>query len=183
MKRIWRLTLLTAVLVSAMGMTACEKEENNDNNGGGQQTPADNSPAYAFVYQGQVLAAGDTIYYYPTSEEASDTIDQAAVEFYLKNLTDANKETQMLFEMTEGSMAMANYLEVCFGDGCSGGRSPWTSSVFTLAPGLNENLPVKFDYAPSKVTETTVIRVKVGENSSLARSQVMYLNVAASPKE
>ena len=177
MKRINCFFAVSAILV--MGFAACNKD--NEGNDTPQPTPEDTMPAYAFVYQGRTLAAGDTIFYYPTAEEAADSIDQAAVFFYIKNLTDAAQQTRMNVTMQEGTLAMGTYIEVCFGSSCTGGPNPWTSDPFNVAPGLNSDLPITFDYHPSLVTERTTFKVTVGQGTNLARSQSMYINVAAAP--
>lgn len=181
MKRFIRSFATVAVL--ALVFVSCDKDNGEGETPTPQPTPQDTTPAYAFVYQGRTLAAGDTIFYYPTAEEAADTIDQAVVMFYINNLTAAAQQTRMKVTMEEGSLAMGTYIEVCFGSSCTGGPSPWTSDPFNVASGVNSDLPIKLDYRPSLVTERTTFKVTIGQGTDLARSQSMYINVAAAPLE
>lgn len=172
-----------AIVLLTLGVAACDKNNEGNETPTPQPTPVDTTPAYAFVYQGQTLSAGDTIQYYPTAEEADPENDMAAVVFYLNNLTGTAQQTCMKVVMEEGPMSMGSYLEVCFGSECTGGPNPWTSNAFNVNPGLNSDLPIKFDYRPSLVDGTALFKFVVGQNTSLARPQTMYIRVAAAPQE
>jgi hypothetical protein len=169
MKKTFRIMLAAAVSVAMLGFTACkEKEENQTHD---EKTE---SATYAIHYDGSAVAAGSTIIYQPTLTESN--ADFASVDLLLENKTNANQQTCLKIERTEGPDQM-NHIMICYGETCKDGDCPWSSDAFTLVPGINNDMLVKFEYSPSQVTSKTTYRLTVGKGATFTDPQVVYINV------
>ncbi len=159
-----------AMCVALMGLVACEPDP--------EPTPdiLTESSTYAIHYNGNAVAAGETIVIHPSLDEISN--DLAIVHLLLENKTNTIQSTAMKVEKIEGPAAMDD-LMICFGEDCNSPTAPWTSSTFNLEPGVNENFPISFDYAPRKVSEKTTYRMTIGKGTSLEDPQVILINVNA----
>lgn len=151
---------LTAMTIVMMGLVSC----------GDKDEPA----IYGFQYDGKAVAADATVYFTPTTTQVRD--DWAVAEFMMENLTDANLETVMKVEVVSGPTEL-NALTICFGETCRIGTCPWTSDPFTLVPGVNTEVPVHLEYAPSVINGTSVYRITIGKGAALENPQVMYIDI------
>lgn len=168
MKNIFKYMAVAAMSIALVGLTACtdKPEENSENV---------ESTSYAFHFNGETVSAGATVSYSPTLQQM--TLDWGSLDFLMENKTDANLETCMKVERTEGPAAFDN-LSICYGETCKTGTCPWTSDVFTLVPGVNENMKVIIDFIPSAATEDAVYRITIGKGTSLQDPQVMYVRIS-----
>lgn len=169
MKNIFKYLSTMALCVAMTGLVACEPEPD--------PTPTySESNTYAIIYNGNPIAAGEILSYHPTITETAN--DLAVIHLLLENKTGATQTTKMKVEKIEGPASMDD-LMICFGEECNNPTAPWTSPVFSLEPGVNEQLPITFDYTPSKVTEKTTYRMTIGKGASLEDPQVILINVNA----
>ena len=173
MKNIIKYLAVAAISVALTGMVGCDKPETEEpeNN---QQAENVESALYAFQYNGEIVAAGATVYYTATSQQVSN--DQAMVDFYMVNKTDGNLETVMKVERVSGPEELDN-LEICYDGLCRNFTCPWTSAPMTLVPGVNEDLKMTIDYAPSVIDSKSVYRITIGKGSAMEQPQVMYLDI------
>ncbi len=169
MKKITKLLTAAAMLFAVAGFAACGEDEP-------ETTTYTESNSYAIIYEGESIAAGQTITYHPTDRQID--LDLAAIDLLMENKTDANLETCIKIEKLEGPEEMNN-LMICYGETCKSPTAPWTSDAFTLTPGVNDNMQVKFDYSPSAVTSKTVYRFTVAKSGSMGDPQVILINVCA----
>ena len=176
MKTIFKYLALAVMSVAMMGMVACEKTPEPEPDTTPNVDPVTNSSTYAFNFQNRTLEAGQTVYFYPTAEEASH--DWATVNLLFENKTDANVKAYLKIEKVQGPDALDN-ITICFGETCKSGVCPWSYGPINLTPGVNTQLPVAFDYVPSLVTAKTVYKFTIGTSEDLEDPQVMYLDVAA----
>ena len=162
-------TIIAAISVAMLAFVSCTEKEQN-------VTPDEKteSTTYAILYDGSAVAASSTINYRPTLSETTN--DFASVDLLLENKTNANQQTCLKIERTEGPDAM-NRIMICYGETCKEGNCPWMSDAFTLVPGINSDMLVKFEYAPSQVTSQTTYRLTVGKGETLSDPQVIYINV------
>lgn len=163
MKNILKTLALIVMSTAMIGFASCEKN-------------TDDTPAYAIHYNGAAMAADATIDIQPNLIETQN--DFASIDLLLENKTSDNLSTCIKVEMLEGPDAMKD-LMICYGTTCKNPTCPWTSDAFTLTPGVNENMAIKFDYAPSKVTTKTVYRMTVGKAGSLDNSQTLLISITA----
>lgn len=172
MKKMFKYLASLAMCVALAGLTACEPEPDPE------PTPDTytESGSYAILYNGEAIAAGETLTYNPSIGETTN--DLAVIHLLFENKTESPLSTVMKVEKIEGPAAMDD-LMVCFGEECNSPTAPWTSNPFTLEPGVNSDFPVTFDYAPSKVTSKTTYRMTIGKGSALEDPQVILINVNA----
>ena len=181
MKSIFKTMAFVAMSIALAGVVACGEKENTTPEPQPEPVPpTQESSTFAFHYQGRTLEAGQTVYFYPSADEAEN--DWATVHFMMENKTEANVGTYMKVELAEGPEALNN-LTICFGETCKTGTCPWTSDVISLTPGINQNLEVALDYVPSQVTSKSVYRITIGKGPSLEDPQVMFVDMAALPQE
>lgn len=172
MKNIFKYLALTAMCVAMTGMAACEPDPDPD------PTPDTytESATYGIIYEGSNVAAGEILAIHPSASEI--TLDFASIELLPENKTGNNLETKLKVELLEGPDAMKDIM-ICYGETCKNPTCPWTSDAFTLAPGVNNDMLIKFDYSPSKVTSKTTYRMTIGKGESLEDPQVILINVNA----
>lgn len=180
MKNIFKYLAVMAMGVALTGQVSCgddpEPEPDNNNNGSPVVVdPTVQSGSYKFHYLDRDLQPGQTVYYYPTQEEADN--EWADVDFYIENLTGSNLETVMKVERIGGPEAF-DALTICFDEICKNGTCPWTSDAFTVEPGVNDNLTIKVEYNPRSATEPGVYQITIGKGASLADPQVMFLSMS-----
>ena len=181
MKSIFKTMAVVAMSVALAGVVACgDKENTTPEPQPGPDDSFQESNTFALHYQDRTLEAGQTVYYYPTAEEADN--DWAVVHFQMENKTDANVDTYMKVELAEGPEAMG-HLTICFGETCKSGVCPWTSDAIPLTPGINYNQEVSLDYSPSNVTSKAVYRITIGKGANLEDPQVMFIDMAAMPQQ
>ncbi len=161
MKNILKTLAFMVIGLAMTSIVACEKDDTD-------------TPSYAIHYNGAVVADGETIVYNPGLNEIN--MDWATIELLPENKTSNTLETVMKIELVEGPADM-NDLSICYGETCKTGVAPWTSDPFNLTAGLNQNMLIKFDYTPSKVTEKTTYRLTLGNGSSMKNPYVVYINV------
>ena len=170
MKSIFKYLAVMAMSVALTGLVSCgdkpEPEPFPD--------PTTESNSYAFQYDGMTLAAGDTVDYHPSLQQSAN--DLANVDFYLLNKTSANLGSVLKVERVEGPAAF-NELEICYDGECRTGSCPYTSSVLNLVPGVNTDLKITIDYAPSAVTARAIYRITLGKGTALEDPQVFFLNM------
>ena len=141
--------------------------------------PTVQSGSYVFHYMDRDLEPGQTVYYYPTQEQAQNK--WAEVVFYIENKTDANLETVMKVERISGPEAFDD-MTICFGESCKNGTCPWTSAAFSLVPGVNDEMPIKVEYDTRNAAEPGVYQITVGKGAAMADPQVMYLWMTDQPQ-
>ena len=173
MKNIFKTLAMAAMSIVMVGLVACDPEPDPT-----PVTPpaTTQSALYAFQFDGQTVAAGDTILYNPTKTQID--ADLAQVHFYMVNKTDEELSTVMKVELVSGP-AELNMLEICYDDNCRNYSCPWTSEPFTLVPGVNTDMRMTIDYAPSVINGTSIYRITIGKGSAMEEPQVMFLNMAA----
>ena len=176
MKSIFKTLALMAMSIAMVGLVACDPEPDPEPDTTPSVDPTVASTTYAFNYQNRSLEPGQTVYFYPTAQEENN--DWATVRFFIENKTSDNVDAYIKIEKVEGPDAM-NDLSVCFGETCKTGTCPWKYGPISLAPGVNNDLPILFDYSPSKVGNKTVYMIMIGTGENLLDPQVMYLDVAA----
>ncbi len=169
MKTIFKKLAMMAIGVALFGLVACEKEKEED-------TTYTESTSYGIVYEGNHIAAGETITIHPSRNEMEN--DFATIHLLLDNKTNANLTSVLKIEKVEGPATM-NDIMICYGETCKNGSCPWVSDPFTLVPGINEDMLIKFDYTPSNVTEKTTYRMTIGKGASLEDPQAILINVNA----
>ena len=159
MKNIFKNLAVVAMGIAMIGLVSCKKESDVN---------------YAIHHNGSEVVAGQTLTYNASLEEVRN--DFASVDILLENKTDANLETCMKIEKVEGPSAL-NDIMICYGETCTSGTCPWMSEPFTLVPGINQNMLVKFEYSPSQVTEKTTYRFIVGTGKSMANPHEILINI------
>jgi len=169
MKKITKLLTAAVMLFAVAGFAACGEDEP-------EETTYTESNSYAIIYEGEAVPAGQTITYHPTTRQID--MDLVTLDLLMENKTDSDLETCIKIEKLEGPDAMDD-LMICYGETCKSPTAPWTSDPFTLTPGINQNMLVKFDYTPSAVTSNTVYRFTVAKSGSMGDPQVILLNVCA----
>lgn len=157
-----------AISIATLGLTSCDKEP--------EPEPNTESTSFAILYNGNAVAAGSTLDFHPSADEIAN--DWAQVDLRLENKTSENIQAVLKVEMVEGPDAM-NRIAICYGETCKNPLCPWTSDSFTLTPGVNQNLPIHYDYSPSMVTEKTTYRFTVAKASNLDDPQVIFITVNA----
>ena len=171
MKNIFKYLAVVAMSVALMGMVACkEKPENPEPT----PDPSTESSSYAFQYDGAILAAGDTVDYYPSMQQTN--LDFANVDFFPVNKTNANLGSVIKVERAEGPVSFDD-LEICYDGNCRTGTCPYTTGVLDLVPGVNTDMKITIDYTPSAVTARTIYRITLGKGTSLEDPQVFVLNL------
>ena len=168
MKTMIKLLTAAAMLIAVTGFVACNDEKEN--------TTYTDSKSYAIIYEGENVAAGQTVTFHPTARQIEQ--DFASIDLLMENKTESNLQTCLKIEKTEGPAEMDNMM-VCYGETCKSPTAPWTSDPFTLVPGINEDMLIRFDYTPSSVTSKTTYRFTVAKSGSMADPQVIYLTVCA----
>ena len=170
MKNIFKYLAVMAMSVALTGLVACDPEPDPE------PTPDTytESTTYAIIYEDNAVAAGTTLVYNPSDDEIRNGL--AVIHLLLENKTSETVSTVMIVEKTEGPAAMDD-LMICFNEDCNNPTAPWTSSPFTLEPGVNYQMPISFDYNPSKVTSKTTYRVSICKSGSLEDPQVIFINV------
>lgn len=174
MKSIFKYLAVAAMAIALTGLTGC-KEKPEDTT----HSETDESTSYAFQYQGSTPAAGATVDFTPNMQQTAN--DWAAVDFYMVNKTSADLQSVLKVERKSGPASFDN-LSICYGETCKTGTCPYTSDVMTLTPGVNTDLRVTIDYAPSAVTEETVYRITLGKGTALDDPQVLYINLHGATK-
>ena len=167
MKKTFRIMLAAMLGLSMLAFTACKEKE--------EDTPDQPSTSYSFIYDGQAVEYGASISHAATFEEVN--MDFAHVHLLFENKTSDNLETCLKIELVEGPAEM-NDIMICFGEECKNGTCTWTSSPFTLKPGVNSDMLVDFEYFPSRVTSKTTYRFTLGKGTALADPQVMLVTVS-----
>lgn len=165
MKKISKLMMAAVMMMATVSFASCsddEKESISDSN------------YYSILYMGRTLEAGQTVYFNPTDDEITN--DFATVTLLINNKTEQELNTKMKIEKLSGPEVMNNLL-VCYGETCTTGTCPWTSSNMALHPGVNQDMAIKIEYSPSQVTSTTKYRITVGEGGNFKNPQVMYLEL------
>ncbi len=172
MKNIFKYLATMAMCVALTGLVACDPEPDPE------PTPDTytESATYGIIYDDAHVAAGEILTIHPTLGEIDN--DFVSIELLPENKTDNSLETKMKVELLEGPDVMKDIM-ICYGETCKNPTCPWTSDAFTLEPGVNYNMLVKFDYAPSKVTSKTTYRLTLGKGASLDDPQVILINVNA----
>lgn len=176
MKNVFRIMLAAAMSVAMLALVACdpEKPDPEQNNPSGDSYTE--STSYGIIIDGQNVAAGATINHVPSATETEN--DFASVDMLINNKTNDDLPTCLKVELLEGPDAMERFM-MCYGPTCKEGHCPWTSDVFTLVPGINEDMLIKFEYYPSSVTSKTVYRITVGKGTKLSDPQVILINAKA----
>lgn len=169
MKSIFKYLAVVAISLATFSMVACKDDPV-------EPTPDETteSTSYAFQYQDTTPAAGATVDFTPNMQQSE--LDWAGVDFYMVNKTSENLETVMKVERVSGPASFDN-LSICYGESCKTGTCPYTSNVMTLEPGVNTNLRITIDYAPSAVTEETIYRITIGKGTSLQDPQVLKIKL------
>ena len=171
MKNTFKYLAALAMSIALTGLTACDPEPTPDPT----PDPTTESSLYAFQYDGQIVAAGGTIYYTPTLQQVNN--DQAMVDFFMVNKTEENLPTVMKVEVVSGPEAL-NDLEICYDGLCRNYTCPWTSGELILVPGVNTDLKMTLDYHPSDINGiTSVYRITIGKGANMEQPQVMYLDI------
>ena len=161
MKNIFKSLAMIALGTAMLTFASCSKTE-------------DDAETYAIIYAGETLADGATITLQPSQNEID--MDFASIELLIDNKTTEKQETVMKVDMTEGPEAMKD-LMVCYGETCKNPTCPWTSDPFVLVPGVNEEMAIKFDYIPSKVSSTTVYCMTVAKAGSMKSPRVLNIKI------
>lgn len=174
MKNVFRIMLAAAMGVAMLALVACDPEKPAPEPDNSSTENYTESNSYGIIYNNQTVAAGATIVYTPSAAEIEN--DFAAVDFLINNKTDGNLRTCLKVELVEGPEAMKNIM-MCYGITCKQGVCPWLSEPFTLTPGINQDMMIKFEYNPSSVTSKTTYRITVGLGTELADPQVILVNV------
>ena len=171
MKNIFKYLATMAMCVALTGLVACDPDDP-------EPTPDTytESATYGIIYNESHVAAGEILTIHPTLSELSN--DFATIELLPENKTANNLETRMKVELLEGPDVMKDIM-ICYGETCKNPTCPWTSDPFTLVPGVNNDMLIKFDYSPSKVTEKTTYRLTLGKGTSLDDPQTILINVNA----
>lgn len=159
MKNIFKNLAVVAMGIAMIGFVSCKKET---------------VVTYAIHHNGSEVVDGQTLTYTASGDEIRN--DFASVDMLLENKTDGNLETCIKIEKVEGPSAL-NDIMICYGETCKTGSCPWMSDPFTLVPGINQDMLVKFEYSPSQVTEKTTYRFIVGKGKSMDNPHEILINI------
>ena len=172
MKKFTKFLMAATVLFAAMNLTACNKDDEKTEP---TPNPGEASAKYEIMYLGRTLEPGQVIYCNLTDEQRAN--DDAEVDVYMKNITDATLNTHFRVELADGPETM-NEVPVCYGE-CLIQQCPYTSEAIQLAPGIDTK-PLQLHVYPSQHgrSGSGSYRITVGEGSSLANPQVFYVNFA-----
>ena len=163
MKNMFKYLAVMAISVSLVGLVACEPEPT---------TPED---AYSFQYMGSTLEPNQTVTYSPSMIDIAP--DWATTtDFFVVNNTDADLQSVLKVEKVSGS-AEADVVMFCFGEECRSATCPWTSEPLTIVPGVNENLPLHVQYAPSSINVETVYRITIGKGTAMESPRSVLLKL------
>ena len=163
MKNMFKYLAVMAISVSLVGLVACEPEPT---------TPED---AYSFQYMGSTLEPNQTVTYSPSMTDIAQ--DWATTtDFFVVNNTDADLQSVLKVEKVSGS-AEADVVMFCFGEECMTATCPWTSDPLTIVPGVNENLPLHVQYAPSSINVETVYRITIGKGTAMESPRSVLLKL------
>lgn len=165
MKKFTHYFMAAMLTLASAGFMACEEENNNP-------TTYTESALFSFYYQGQKIAAGDTVEAIPTSEQIR--IDFANMDLMIDNKTGAEVQVKLKAEKIEGPAA-ADHIELCFDGACREGNCPWITDLFTLVAGQGDANKVTYDYTPSAITQPIVYRLTVGKGGNMEEPQVIFI--------
>ncbi len=173
MKNIFKHVAMVAMSIVALSLTACDPTPETPDP---EPDPTIASSLYAFQYNNQTMAAGDTIHFHPDRNQISN--DMAQVNFYMVNKTEQELPTVMKVDLVSGPNELKT-LEICYSGSCRTYSCPWTSENFTLVPGVNTDLLMTIDYAPSVINGESIYRITIGKGTAMEESQVMFLSMYA----
>lgn len=174
MKKMFNYLATMAMCVALTGLMACNDDPEPTPEP--EPNPYTESNTYAINYNNSAIAAGTTLEYHPTSSQIE--MDFATIELIPVNKTDGNLATVLKVEKIEGPETMDDIM-ICYGETCKNPHCPWVSDPFTLVPGENNQMLIKFDYTPSMVTSKTTYRMTMGKGATLDDPQVILINVNA----
>ena len=174
MKNIFKTLAIAAMSIAMVSLVACDPKPDPDPTPASDPTVA--SSLYAFQYDNQTVAPGDTIQFHPNRNQINN--DMAQVDFYMVNKTEQELLTVMKVELVSGP-AELNLLEICYSDNCRTYPCPWTSDTFTLVPGVNTDMKMTIDYAPSVINGESIYRITIGKGAAMEEPQVMFLSMYA----
>lgn len=159
-----KLFLAAFVMVATVSLTSCGKDE--------EETAYEASTSYAIHYDGEVLKPGQTVKYTITDEDRAT--DEATVDFYIENLTQESLQTRFKVELVDGPDSMKE-LPVCYGQ-CKPVTCPYTSDVFSLAPGLDTRaLEIHCYPSMHQAGSKGTYKITVGKTGSMDDPQVFFL--------
>lgn len=172
MKKITHFMMAAALTLATAGFVACGDKDNENSEG---NTTYEESATFAIYYQGQKIAAGDTIQMVPTDAQVRNDFAQADID--VENKTANALQACISMTKVEGPSAQ-NEVEICFSGACRTFTCPFTSDPFTMEPGQASANRITYDYTPSAITEHTLYRLSVGEGSDMANAQVIFIEHA-----
>lgn len=162
--------LMAAIAVMAFaGLSGCNKDDDKSDNPG----PRDytESSTFSIMYDGNAVAAGDTVTY-------NYTVGMAVVNFNLVNKTQKLQEAYFMVEFVEGDDVMKNYTfctDLCYDT--EGGRNTFsTPNPFELEALASGEFHFQFmNGAPAG--STALYRLTVGSSDELLDPQVIFVRV------
>lgn len=159
--------MATLMLGAFATFAACGNDEKKDNN----QTYEESS-TFALYVNGQRIEAGGTVEAVPTAEEVRN--DFAHLDINVENKSGFAIPACISLSKVEGPATM-DKVEICYNGACRQHTCPFTSDPFTMEAGLASANTITYDYTPSAITSTVIYRLTVGEGTSMANPQVLFI--------
>ncbi len=168
MKKSFHYALAAALLSVSMAFIACDPEPGPDP----KDVIENDGTYYTFVYKNNPVTPLDTVVYSLSQAEVAD--DFTTISFVYNNLTNGALNTTQKVEILQGNTDLAKDEYICGGGSC-----PWNKEPFSLAPGLNNDMPLTIDIHPSEIgsTNTALFRLTVGEAPKFSHATIIYLRV------